>query len=156
MYFYKDILHVDLEMSSLCNAKCPICNRRQQGGPKNTSYKETYLSLDRFKTWFDDEFVAQLFSMQMCGNYGDAMTNPELVNILKYVRSITKIRFTMNTNASGRNVEFGMIFAIVNSTLTLVLMVSKIKSHIQRGMTSRYYEYYKSWWISNGIFSIQT
>ena len=45
MYFYDEILHVDLEMSSLCNAKCPICNRRQQGGPKNTSYKETYLSL---------------------------------------------------------------------------------------------------------------
>ena len=37
--------------------------------PKNTSYKETYLSLDRFKIWFDDEFVAQLFSMQMCGNW---------------------------------------------------------------------------------------
>ena len=59
MYFYDEILHVDLEMSSLCNAKCPICNRRQQGGPKNTSYKETYLSLDRFKTWFDDKFISQ-------------------------------------------------------------------------------------------------
>ena len=100
MYFYDEILHVDLEMSSLCNAKCPICNRRQQGGPKNTSYKETYLSLDRFKTWFDDKFISQLFSMQMCGNYGDAMTNPELVNVLKYIRSINpKVRFTMSSSS---------------------------------------------------------
>ena len=90
MYFYKDILHVDLEMSSLCNAKCPYVIVDNKEDPKNTSYKETYLSLDRFKTWFDDEFVAQLFSMQMCGNYGDAMTNPELVNILKYIRSINQ------------------------------------------------------------------
>ena len=137
MYFYKDILHVDLEMSSLCNAKCPICNRRQQGGPKNTSYKETYLSLDRFKTWFDDKFVAQLFSMQMCGNYGDAMTNPELVNILKYIRSINpKVRFTMNTNASGRNEEFwtelGKLFSINDSTLTFSVDGLEDTNHIYR------------------------
>ena len=42
-----------------------------------------------------------------CGNYGDAMTNPDLVPILKYIREINpKIVFTMNTNASGRDENF--------------------------------------------------
>lgn len=116
MYFYKDILHVDLEMSSLCNLKCPVCNRRNGGGIKNTGYKETYLSLERFKQWFDESFVEQLYSMQMCGNYGDAMTNPELVSILQYIKERNPtIGLTMNSNASGRNSKFwsdlGVLFS---------------------------------------------
>ena len=43
MYFYKDILHVDLEMSSLCNAKCPICNRRQQESRIHHTKKRIFL-----------------------------------------------------------------------------------------------------------------
>ena len=107
MYNYKDLLHLDLETSSLCNASCPVCNRRASGGIKNTSFKETYVTLEDFKKWFSDDFVAQLFGMQMCGNYGDSMTNPELISILTHVKSINpKIRLTMNTNASGRDPTF--------------------------------------------------
>lgn len=138
MYFYKDILHVDLEMSSLCNLKCPICNRRQAGGEKNTGYNETYLSLDRFKTWFDDEFIARLYSLQMCGNYGDAMTNPELIDILKYIIKLNpNIILTMNTNASGRNKKFwselGEIFSKnFKSILTFSVDGLEDTNHIYR------------------------
>jgi len=137
LYLYKDILHLDLEMSSLCNAKCPICNRRQQGGPKNTSYKETYLTLDRLKSWLPNEFIAQLYGLQLCGNYGDAMTNPELVNILKYIKGINpKIHVTMNTNASGRNEEFwtelGKLFQDEGCILTFSVDGLEDTNHIYR------------------------
>lgn len=137
MYFYKDILHVDLEMSSLCNAKCPICNRRQQGGPKNTSYKETYLTLERLKKWLSKEFIAQLYGLQICGNYGDAMTNPELIDILKYMTSINPgLHMTMNTNASGRNEEFwtelGKLFSPDHNILTFSVDGLEDTNHIYR------------------------
>ena len=138
MYFYKDILHLDLEMSSLCNLKCPICNRRQSGGKKNTGYKETYLSLERFKQWFDDEFVSRLYSMQICGNYGDAMTNPELIDILRYIIKLNPdIVFTMNSNASGRNEKFwselGEIFSKnFKSLLTFSVDGLEDTNHIYR------------------------
>ena len=138
MYFYKDILHVDLEMSSLCNLKCPICNRRQAGGKKNTGYKETYLSLERFKQWFDDEFVSRLYSIQICGNYGDAMTNPELIDILRYIIKLNPdIVFTMNSNASGRNEKFwselGEIFSKnFKSLLTFSVDGLEDTNHIYR------------------------
>ena len=107
MYKYKELLHLDLETSSLCNALCPVCNRRANGGLKNKSFRETYVSLEQFKKWFSDDFVAQLFGMQMCGNYGDSMTNPDLIPILTHVRAINPdIKLTMNTNASGRDPEF--------------------------------------------------
>jgi len=107
MYKYKDLLHLDLETSSLCNALCPVCNRRANGGLKNKTFRETYVTLEDFKNWFSDDFVAQLYGIQMCGNYGDAMTNPDLISILTHVKSINpKIKITMNSNASGRDPEF--------------------------------------------------
>jgi len=107
MYTHDEILHLDFESSSLCNALCPVCNRREQGGRKNPRYKETYVKLEQFKKYFDKKFLAQLFGMSLCGNYGDAMTNPELIDILKYLKSINpNIKITMNSNASGRNPKF--------------------------------------------------
>ena len=45
MIDYKNILSLDLEVSSLCNAKCPVCNRRGAGGVKNKLFTETFVSL---------------------------------------------------------------------------------------------------------------
>ena len=107
MYKHKELLHLDLETSSLCNALCPVCNRRANGGLKNTSFKETYVSIEKFKEWFSDDFIKQLYGLSMCGNYGDSMTNPDLIPILTYAKSVNpNLRITMNTNGSGRNPEF--------------------------------------------------
>lgn len=107
MYTYDELLHLDLEVSSLCNALCPVCNRRSSGGKKNPMFVETYITLTRFKEWFDDEYVSRLYSLQLCGNYGDAMTNPELIAILTHITTLNPgIIISMNTNASGRNPQF--------------------------------------------------
>ena len=107
MYKYKELLHLDLETSSLCNALCPVCNRRANGGLKNTSFKETYISVGKFKEWFSDDFIKQLYGLSMCGNYGDSMTNPDLISILTHAKSVNpNLRITMNTNGSGRDPAF--------------------------------------------------
>jgi MoaA/NifB/PqqE/SkfB family radical SAM enzyme len=107
MIDYKNILSLDLEVSSLCNAKCPVCNRRAGGGVKNRSFTETFVSLENIKDWFPEDFIAQLYGLSMCGNYGDPMTNPELIPILRYIKSINPdIHLRMNTNASGRDPQF--------------------------------------------------
>ena len=116
MYNYKDITQIHLEISSLCNAECPVCNRRLRGGPKNPIMIERFITLDEFKQWFsvdfDDgihygSFIGQLDQLTLCGNYGDPMTNPELVPILQYVRELNpSLRISMNTNAGGRDSQF--------------------------------------------------
>ena len=107
MIKYKDIRQIELEVSSLCNAMCPQCGRRESGGVKNPLLNETYTTLQNIKDWFSVDFVKQLLQIGMCGNYGDSMTNPDLIPILRYFKSINpNIRFTMNTNASGRDPEF--------------------------------------------------
>ena len=107
MIDYKNILSLDLEVSSLCNAKCPVCNRRGAGGVKNKLFTETFVSLEDIKNWFPVDFIARLYGISMCGNYGDPMTNPELIPILRYIKSINPdIHLHMNTNASGRDPQF--------------------------------------------------
>ena len=107
MFDYGEIRQLDLEASSLCNAECPSCGRRASGGLKNTIMTETYVSLDQAKEWFTEDFIKGLHMLSMCGNYGDSMTNPDLIPILRYFRSINPdIRLYMNTNASGRDAEF--------------------------------------------------
>lgn len=107
MYDFKDIHHLDLESSSLCNASCAICNRRHSGGVKVPEMVETYVTFEQFKRWFTVDFIKKLNGLSMCGNYGDTMTNPELLDILRYVRGLNPlVRITMNTNASGRTPEF--------------------------------------------------
>lgn len=107
MIDYKDIKRLDLEASSLCNAKCPSCNRRASGGVKNELFPERFVTLQNVKDWFSVDFIKQLNLVTMCGNYGDAMTNPELIPILQYIQSVNPLMvFYMNTNASGRDADF--------------------------------------------------
>ena len=122
MINYKDITRLDLETSSLCNAECPSCNRRQEGGIKSQTFTETYMTTEQVKEWFSEDFIENLNMITMCGNYGDSMTNPDLIPILKHFRSINpNVRFHMNTNASGRDEAFwrelGEIFSVNNSTV---------------------------------------
>ena len=122
MIDYKDIRHLELEVSSLCNALCPQCGRRASGGVKNPLFTETYMTLQNIKDWFSVDFIKQIHQLGMCGNYGDAMTNPDLIPILQYFKSINPdIRMQMNSNASGRDPEFwrdlGEIFKDLSNNL---------------------------------------
>ena len=122
MINYKDITRLDLETSSLCNAECRSCGRRQDGGIKSQTFTETYMTTEQVKEWFSKDFIENLNMITMCGNYGDSMTNPDLIPILKHFRSINpNVRFQMHTNASGRDATFwrelGEIFSLNGSTL---------------------------------------
>tara|TARA_R110001606_G_scaffold43982_1_gene115779 strand:+ start:218 stop:1465 length:1248 start_codon:yes stop_codon:yes gene_type:complete len=107
MYNYENIVNVHFEVSSLCNAECPVCNRRLSGGPKNPVMIERAVTLEQFKKWFSVDFLKQLRQLLLCGNYGDPMTAPELIPILRYFRELNPTAsISMNTNAGGRDKKF--------------------------------------------------
>jgi MoaA/NifB/PqqE/SkfB family radical SAM enzyme len=107
MYDYEQIKDIHLEISSLCNAECPICNRRLSGGPKNPIMIERAVTLGEFKAWFPIDLIRRMKQLTLCGNYGDPMTAPDLISILRYFRSINSTcAISMNTNAGGRDAEF--------------------------------------------------
>ena len=107
MYSYEKIKNIHFEVSSLCNAECPVCNRRLSGGPKNPVMIERAVTLDEFKKWFSVDLLKQISQLILCGNYGDPMTAPELIPILTYFREINPTgTISINTNAGGRNKKF--------------------------------------------------
>ena len=107
MYNYKDIHTIHLEITSKCQASCPMCARNIQGGVDNPFMTLAEITLDQFKEWFPREFINQLDRLILCGNLGDPIIAKDTVEILEYCRSVNPhIHFSMNTNGSARDFNF--------------------------------------------------
>ena len=48
---------VTIELTTLCNARCPLCMRNANGYPHNFGYPETSLSLAQSKRLFSPVFI---------------------------------------------------------------------------------------------------
>lgn len=107
MISYGQIKEVHLELSSLCNARCPLCPRNFNGFPHNDGYPEANLTLEQIKKIFSPEFLQQLTRIYINGNYGDAVMNPETPDIVDYFRKENpNIIIQISTNASARTNKF--------------------------------------------------
>jgi MoaA/NifB/PqqE/SkfB family radical SAM enzyme len=118
MYKYSDITSIHLEITSKCQARCPQCPRRIQGGPINPFIVLEEITLDQFKSWFDIEFIKQLNSLFMCGNLGDPIVATSTLEIFEYLRNINPtIELSMFTNGSARNSTWWSSLAKLNVTV---------------------------------------
>ena len=107
MYNLTDIRDIHLELTSKCQARCPMCPRRINGGPMNPLFDPTEINLETFKAWFSVDFVKQLDSLFMCGNLGDPISAQDCCEIYSYLREHNpNIRLSMHTNGSARSRRF--------------------------------------------------
>ena len=119
MYNLNQICDVHLEITSKCQARCPMCPRRIQGGPINPNFELNEISLETFKKWFPIEFIIQLRSLFMCGGLGDPIIAADTLEIFQYIRSInSKIILTMHTNGSARNKQWWIDLAKTQVNIT--------------------------------------
>lgn len=104
MYNIKEIKEIHFEITSKCQAKCPMCPRRLNGGPMNPLITLDEVYIDDFKEWFSQDFLIQLDRFFMCGNLGDPIVARDTLEIFQYLRSINpSIRLSMHTNGSARD-----------------------------------------------------
>ena len=90
------LIAVDFEIASTCNAVCPVCIRRSHG--QLSEFVQQYRTANEVKTILGD-LVKQLRHIQFCGNYGDPMTNPEILDICEWIRSQNEhITIRISTN----------------------------------------------------------
>lgn len=107
MYKLADIEQIHFEVTNKCQAKCPMCPRRINGGQLNPWINLCEVSLQTFKSWFSTDFIKQLKSFYMCGNLGDPIIAKDTIPILSYLRSCNKnIDLRIHTNGSARDEEF--------------------------------------------------
>lgn len=122
MISYSDIRDVHLEISSRCNASCPLCPRNFNGYPHNDGYPELSMTLENAKHIFNPEFISQLTTLRINGNYGDIVMNHEAVDIIKYFRvSNSNLKISISTNGSARNKIFWSSLAKLNVEVSFCL-----------------------------------
>jgi len=107
MYKIEDIKKVHLEISSRCNASCPMCPRNFHGYPYNDGYIEHDMTLAEAEKIFTPGFISQLDEIFINGNFGDAVMNPDTIDIIQYFRSQnTNLFINISTNAGARPRKF--------------------------------------------------
>ena len=133
MYKLEDIRDVHLEITSKCQAKCPMCPRRINGGPMNPFVSLDEITLDIFKKWFPEDFIKQLNSMFMCGNLGDPIISKDTLEIYQYLRQTSpRIRLSMHTNGSARDENWWKKLAQQRVIVTFGLDGLKDTNHLYR------------------------
>lgn len=104
MYKYSEVKTVHLEITSKCNARCPMCLRTVCGGKDNPILPLVELNLEEIKKIFTPDFLKQLNRIFMCGNYGDPIIAKDTLEAFKYFREQNpNIRLDMFTNGSAKS-----------------------------------------------------
>ena len=107
MYKAHEIRAVHLEITSKCNASCPMCLRNISGGKVNPQLPLSELFLDDIKKIFPPEFIKQLNKIYYCGNYGDPVAAKDTLESLKYFKETNpQIQLSIFSNASARSVAW--------------------------------------------------
>jgi len=119
LYKLDQIKEIHLEITSKCQAKCPMCARRSHGGILNPFISLNEINLETFKLWFPISFIKQLNRLFMCGNLGDPIIAQDTLEIFKYLKEINPdISLSMNTNGSARSNNWWRELAHTNVDVT--------------------------------------
>lgn len=98
---------IHLELSQLCQASCPMCDRNMNGEGVNKHLTDRSLSLEQCKKIFSPEFIGQLKYLFVCGNHGDPIFAPDCLEILKYFREHnSNMTLKVITNGGARKPEW--------------------------------------------------
>lgn len=119
MYNFNEITSIHLEVTSKCQARCPMCPRRVQGGPMNPFVDLEEITLELFQKWIPPSLIKQLESLSMCGNLGDPILAKDTLKILQYVRQMNpSVDIQFHTNGSARPTEWWKQLAKLNVIIT--------------------------------------
>jgi MoaA/NifB/PqqE/SkfB family radical SAM enzyme len=103
MYQYEDIKNVHLELTERCQAECLHCFRFKDD-KINPYLKMSELSLEDIKHLMPVDFLSQLNTIELKGNYGDAIIAKDCLPIIEYFRkSNPSLNIILVTNAGARN-----------------------------------------------------
>lgn len=101
-----EIKRVHLEISSVCNARCPGCPRSLFGYPHNNGYIEHNMTLNEAKVIFKD-IIKQLTHVRINGNFGDAVSNNDTPAIVEWMfEQNPSLYIQISTNGSAQNAKF--------------------------------------------------
>ena len=107
IFNFSELKSIHVELTSRCQASCPMCARNYHGGIENPKLPKGEITLDDFKKIFNIEILNQLEYIYFCGNFGDPILAKDLLEIVDYCsKTNPKIRLGIHTNGSARTAEW--------------------------------------------------
>lgn len=107
LFKFSELKSIHVELTSRCQASCPMCARNYHGGIDNPNLPLDEISYEDFKQIFDREVLNQIEHMYFCGNFGDPIMSNHLIPIVAYCRdSNPNISLGIHTNGSARTLSW--------------------------------------------------
>lgn len=108
LYDPSSISRLQIELTTRCNASCPVCTRNFFGGPVVPDLEMTELSLSDIELMFPDEISRNLKSINYCGNLGDSILAKDVIPILEFFKSKSEHNLyqVIRTNGGIRSIDF--------------------------------------------------
>ena len=95
--------HFHIEISSKCTLRCPRCARAEV--PE--SLINTELDLDFFHKNFTPDFINKnVEKLTFCGDDGDPIYAHDLIEVIRYVKSVKPVEIVIVTNGSHKKSEW--------------------------------------------------
>jgi len=117
MIKYEEIREIHLELTERCQAECPMCPRTD-----NPLVGKRELSLANIESIFPEEFVKQLKTITICGNFGENVLAKDFIDIIQYFRFNNKKLFLkIYSNAGARDKDFWEDLAYLIGDMGIVL-----------------------------------
>jgi hypothetical protein len=106
MFAFKDLHHIQVEITNRCQASCPMCLRNIHGGIENPSLSINDWSLDQFKKIFNTDVLDQITAVNFCGDFGDPILNNDLIDMCQYLKDYGSVSVQIHTNGSARPIAW--------------------------------------------------
>ena len=103
----EELFQIHCELSSYCNAACPLCPRYYEGSEiVRPDLELAQISLEQFKKWFSPAIINRTNHWLFCGTVGDPGMAKDFVSIVDYLfKTNPKLNVTVNTNGGMRGVK---------------------------------------------------
>lgn len=107
MFDFSELKKIHVELTSMCQASCPMCARNYHGGLPNNNLPIDEITFDQFQTIFTAEVLTQIEEIYFCGNYGDPIMSNHLLDIVNYCNETNpNINLGIHTNGSARTISW--------------------------------------------------
>ena len=97
------IRSVNVEISTKCNAACPLCPRNYNGYGVRDNFPLRDMTADEFKRIIEQ--MPNINFVSLCGNYGDPAISKHVIEILDYLDH-RQIDISLSSNGSLRTTKW--------------------------------------------------